>query len=260
MNLDHFLDWAHQGLLESEEAQSYLLGRGVSRDQWSRHKLGYVAGEYDVDCSIDPGHNSSCSDYEKRNLWCDSCRYRSWSSTWEENEDGGRKTQHVGRSIVGGVVFPLTTYSGQCIGFQTRSIREKAYNTFAISRRPEGYFFGIGPNMNAIWESKSIWMVEGPGDQLIIERLIAPNVVALTTAGTSASQFKFLRRFVRKIYLCLDLDVTGRKATRDFIDRNSDYFDICSVKYPSFKDKDKDPGDLWKSVGDVPYKRHFQYT
>lgn len=260
MRLDHFLDWAHQGLLDSEEAQQYLLGRGISREQWTRHKLGYVAGEYDIDPATDPAHGPICSEYEKRHIWCDSCRYRSWSSVWEAPAEGERKIQHVGRGIVDSVVFPLTSYSGQVIGFQTRTIKQKAFNTFAISRRPEGYFFGIGPNMEAIWESKSIWLVEGPGDQLLIERLVAPNVVALTTAGTSTTQFRFLRRFVRKIYLCLDLDVTGRKATRDFIARNADMFDICSVKYPRLQEKDKDPGDLWKVVGDVSYKRHFQFA
>ena len=257
MQLDHFLDWAHHNLLESEDARSYMLGRGVSQEQWSRHKLGFVAGDYDVDPTIDPAHGDNCADCEKRHLWCDSCRYRQWSSAWEET-DGIRK-RHVGRSIVGSVVFPLTSYSGQFVGFQTRAIKVKEYNTFALSRRPEGYFFGIGPNMEAIWDSKSIWLVEGPGDQLIIERLLAKNSVALTTAGVSAAQMRFLRRFVQKIYLCLDLDETGRKATRDFIARYADYFDICSVKYPRLRPNDKDPGDLWRTSGDVSFKRHFQY-
>jgi DNA primase len=159
---------------------------------------------------------------------------------------------------MGGVVFPLTSYSGQIVGFQVRSLERKEYDTFALKRRPEGYFFGIGPNMESIWASREICLVEGPPDQLVVERLIRPDVVALTTAGAGTLQMKFLRRFVRRIYLCLDLDKAGRDGVNNFIQQHGSEFDLVNVKYPRLHEKDKDPGDLWKRVGDSAYKRYFK--
>lgn len=256
MFVDDLLDWAHGALLENEEAQAYLMGRGASRDQWARHRLGYIPAPYEVDCRRDPGHREDvCYEYEKRHLWCDSCRYTNWSSKWVEPEGGGRKVRLVGEKIVGTVVFPLTTYAGNAVGFQTRSIRVKEYDTFAVSRRPEGYFFGLGPNMHAVWADKEIGLCEGPGDELVLERLTMPNMAALTTAGAGAAQIRFLRRFVKRVYLFLDLDATGRKAAREFVERYGSEFDVVDVRYPKVNDKMKDPGDLWKAVGDDQFAR-----
>ena len=259
MFVDQFLDWAHDQLLASDEAQAYFRGRGVSEDQWAKHRLGFIGGDFDVDPRTDPGHDENvCHDYDKKHIWCDSCRYRGWSSAWEEQEDGGRKIQRVGRRIAGSIVFPLTSYSGQAVGFQIRSLVRKEYDTFAIRRRPEGYFFGIGPNMSQIWASREVCLVEGPADQLIVERLVRSDVLALTTAGAGAAQLRFLRRFVKRIYLCLDLDKAGRNGTRTFIEQNGDHFDIVSVKYNLSGRTFKDTNDLWRLVGDTAFSRHMK--
>lgn len=256
--VDDFISWAHRGLEESDEAQTYLLGRGVSREQWSKHSLGFTGGDFSVDSSSDPRHNLSCGDKPKKHLWCDSCRYNRWSSEWEEEEGTSRWKQTVGRRIAGGVVFPLTNYAGQTVGFQIRSLERKSYDTFAVSRRPEGYSFGIGPNMDAIWSSREVWLVEGPTDQLILERLVVPNVVAITTSAISKLQALFLQRFVRTVNLCLDMDAAGRKGVRSFFKYNVGDFDIRDVKYPRIAPKDTDLGDFWKRVGDDRFTEYFQ--
>jgi len=256
MFVEQFLDWAHAGLLESEEAQAYLSGRGVSKDQWARHRLGYVAGDFDVDPQSHPGHSDDCSDKEKRAFWCDACRYRQWSSDWEEIEGVGRD-RVVGRKILGCVVFPLTSYSGSVVGFQVRSIAEKSYDTFVLQRRPEGYFFGSQMNFREIWASKEVVLVEGPGDHLIMERLATPNVLALTTSGLSKSQMQFVRRFARRVIMCLDMDEAGRRGVKSFLERNGSGFDVVDVRYPRIGPKDKDPGDYWKRVGDEAFTRYF---
>lgn len=257
--IDDFLDWAHAGLMESEEAQTYLRGRGASESQWKRHRIGFVSGDYDVDSSLDPGHDyDKCSDSDKKHLWCDSCRLRSWSSTWESVEGEPRKVQRPGRRITGGVVLPLTTYTGQAVGFQVRSIREKSYDTFALRRRPEGYFFGLGPNVGDIWSSQSAWLVEGPFDQLIVERLISPTTLALTTAGVSTLQLRFLKRFVKRIYLCLDLDKAGRNGVRSFISHHSSSFEIVDVNFRHPIHPVKDTNELWKKLGDTKFATHIR--
>jgi DNA primase len=257
--VDEFLDWSYQGLLQSEEAQAYLRGRGIGEDQWLRHRLGFTLGEFDIDPARDPGHKPDiCHDKEKSFFWCDSCRYRRWASKWEAPEDGAPKQQYVGRRIANCVVFPLTNYTGSVVGFQVRSISEKSYDSFSIRRMPEGYFFGIAAGLHSIWSSQEVWLTEGPGDHLVIERLVAPNVLGITTSSPSILQVRFLRRFVRRINLCLDMDTAGRKSAREFCARYGTEFEIRDVKYPCPGPKDKDPGDYWKRVGDSAFSRYFR--
>lgn len=252
--INRFLDWANHSLLDVDEPQQFLLGRGVSKDQWIRHTIGFTGGEFDVDSSLDPDHGSICDIFEEKRSWCDSCRYRLWSSTWESVESSSRKTQFVGKRIAGCIVLPLTSYSGTPVGFQLRSINDKVYDTFVVKKRPEGYFFGTSAAIDFIWSSREVWLVEGAFDHLIIERLISPNVLALTTNSVNKTQIKFLRRFVKKVNLCLDLDVAGRDGVKSFIRNNGLDFDVKDVKYKPSGFDAKDVGDIWKKIGDDKFK------
>lgn len=255
--LDHFIDWAHMGLLENQEALEYLSGRGVSTSQLAKHRIGYVSGEYHVDPTLDPAHNQNiCGDREKKGQRCDSCRYLNWSSIWE-GEEGQFKTRQIGRRILGCVVFPLTSYSGTFVGFQVRSIKEKSYDTFVLKRRPEGYFFGLAPNLQSIWSSREVFLVEGPTDHLVFERLVSNNVLALTTSSVGQMHFRFLRRFVDVINSCLDQDPAGRTGFRALLESTSSDLLVRDVKYPRLVTGDKDLGDFWKRAGDVAFANHF---
>lgn len=252
---DTFIEWAHNSLSDSEEAQAYLRSRGVSPEQCVRHRLGYVGGDFDVSPSGHPGHSDDCHDREKRSKWCDVCRYRRWSSTWE-GEEGTFKEQHVGRRIAGCVVLPLTSYSGMTVGFQVRAIKDKSYDTFVVNRRPEGYFFGTSASVNEIWRRREVALVEGPFDHLIFERLVMPTVLALTTNSVNQLQMKFLKRFVRRVYLCFDRDQAGRDGREGFAEKTMSEFDLVSVDFPKIGGS-KDLNDLWKKVGDDKFRKHL---
>jgi 5S rRNA maturation endonuclease (ribonuclease M5) len=256
--IDSFVDWAHFGLLQIEEAQSYLLSRGVSSSQWTKHKLGYVISSYSPDPSLDLGHSSNCLKQDKK-LWCDSCRFIRWSSVWE-GEEGSFKTQFIGKKIIGSVVFPLTSYSGRVTGFQTRSILEKKFDSFSILRRPDGYFFGIAPNMTSIWSRKKVFVVEGPFDQLVFERLVNPNVIGLTTNVPNSIQTRFFHRFVNWIGLFLDMDKAGRDGVLSFRHKLPDIF-IQDFKISGLKksngDRCKDLNEAWVSLGDQRFTKYL---
>lgn len=247
---------SHSELLESEEAQAYLHGRGISAEQWDKHQLGYIGTAHEFDPTLDPGHGISCQDRDKKQYWCDSCRYRAWSTLWETTDENLPKIPRAGKRQIGSAVFPITSYTGSPVGIQTRSITQKAFDTFALQRRPEGYFFGISVAIESIWDTKEVWLVEGPADQLIMERLVAPNVLALTTNSVGKLQAKFLRRFVRRVNLCLDLDQAGREGVRSFRERFGNDFDIRDIKYPKINGS-KDVGDVWKQLGDHRFRDYF---
>lgn len=255
--LERFLEWSSDGLYQNDEAVDYLIGRGVSEEQWRKHRLGYTIGDFEPDPEEDPNHNLACGDPEKLGKWCDTCKYIRWSSTWERVESDAPKVRRIGRRIQGCIVLPLTTYSGSLIGFQVRSIIDKSYDTFAIRRRPEAYFFGLAANIGAIWSSRRVFLVEGPFDELIFERLVTSNVLSITTSSISKSQTLFLRRFVDEIVMLLDLDSAGREGIHRFKEFHSQEFDITCPGYPRVGEKDKDLGDYWKRVGDEKFSKYF---
>lgn len=254
-----FLDWAHHSLLENDEAQNYFLGRGVSEDQFRHHKLGFVSGQFEVDPARDPEHNKEiCRDNSKDYLRCESCRFIRWASQYEG--EGEAKKYEIGKRIVGSIVLPLTDYSGSCVGFQVRSLSTKAYDTFAIKRRPLGYFFGTSASINSIWAKRSVILTEGAFDQLLIERLVHPNVLALTTSSIGRSQAKFLHRFVNTVWWCADLDSAGRKGLKTLLDFHGQGLDIRDVKYPKIMVAGKmckDPGEIWRRLGDDKFRSIF---
>jgi len=259
--LDSFIQWSHSCLMENDDAKSYLRGRGVSEEQWVRHRLGFTYGDFSVNQYLDPGHNKECGNKYNKRLWCDSCRYINWSTSWIKDEDcTDYEPKHpiIGRRIANSIIFPLTNYSGGTVGFVVRSIYEKSYDTFVLRHRPEGYFFGISKSVQSIWTSKEAWIVEGPFDFLVLERLVTENILGLVTSSTSKEQAKFLRRFTVTVNSCLDLDAAGRKGFRSLIKWNSSYFKIRDIKYPSIKPNDKDLGDFWQSVGDDCFKHYFK--
>lgn len=251
------MEWASHCLSFNEEASGYLSSRGVSSYQSSRHSLGYVGGSFCPDPVDDPFHNSLCENESHRSNWCDTCRFISWSSTWESLDQDSKKTRHVGKRIHGSIVFPLTSYSGNIVGFQTRSIKGKSFDTFLCSKRPEGFFFGTSANIHSIWSSKEVMISEGPSDQLILERLVSDKVLAITTSSPNLSQIRFLKRFVKRVLLCLDLDKAGRDGASSFISKYGSNFDIVDVNYRHASYTAKDPNDLWKCIGDDPFRSHF---
>jgi len=234
--LDSFVEWASWSMDQNDEAIEYLHSRGCSDDQIVRHRIGYVRSPYEVDVSFDKYHDDRCSTKP-----CDACKFNHWSS--QKNSDV------VGSRLVGSIVLPITSYAGNVVGCQLRSIRGKVYDTYLLQRRPEAYFFGLGPNVDRVWKSGICWIVEGPFDQIVIERITNQPAVALTTNVPSTTQFTFLRRFCHTIYICLDNDAAGRKGVHRIISKLGVEYNIIDVRLPHIENA-KDPGDYWKILGD----------
>lgn len=256
--VDEFIEWAAASLPESDEAVAYFRGRGVSSDQFLRHRLGYVLGDFEADPGRDPAHSAACRDKESRQKWCDSCRLNRWSTKWVEVEGDTRKEPIVGRRIVGCVVLPLTTYSGAYAGFQIRSVLEKEYDTFLVSRRPEGFFFGLAPNVQSIWSSRSIFLAEGPFDQLVFERLVSRNIVAMTTNTLAGRQEAFIQRFVDRAFPLLDRDAGGRDGAAAIEEKIGSSVSVRPFRVPKARPRDKDMNDYWKAVGDDAFAAYFR--
>lgn len=259
--IDQFVNWANNELLQNEEAKDYLYGRGVIELQINRHRLGFISSDYHVDSKLDKNHDEEiCGNTELVHRWCDSCRFTRWSS--EYKRVGGEKILSVGTRIIGNIVLPMTSYSGNIVGFQVRSIIGKNFDSFTILKRSECHFFGTAANIDSIWKNKEVFVVEGPFDCLTFERLVVPNVVALMTSAPGTGQVKFFRRFVDTINLCLDNDKAGRDGVKSFFGKFGGTHNINDIRFGNIKKLDgkicKDVNEVWSFLGDEKTKRLFK--
>lgn len=157
-------------------------------------------------------------------------------------------------------MMPLTSYSGVCVGFQVRSIEGKQFDSFSLLRRPEGHFFGVAQCMDYIWSSKRVFVVEGPFDHLVFERLVSHNVVSITTNTPNSAQTRFFRRFVDWVGMFMDIDKAGRDGVKTFSKRMSDggpFVQDFRIDIKGPNGKCKDLNDAWKAVGDNKFKDHI---
>lgn len=229
MDLNHFIYWAKENLLNSGEAKSYLSGRGVSEEISLRFDVGFINADYEPSPSLDKYHSDACESENK----CDTCRFLKWSSNSRVKDR---------------IVLPLSTYSGSFVGFQTRSIYEKTYDTFLVTKRPEAYFFGLSPNIQKIWVRDHVILVEGPFDCLVLQRFTDHPVLAITTNSTNEMQSRFLRRYVNNLYLFLDRDTAGRDGGTSIM-RKTPELSHAKLEIP-LKYQCKDVNDMWKKLGD----------
>lgn len=253
--LNSFVQWSHSHLLNSELGTKYLISRGSSESQWIKHNLGYIPDFFHPDPTLDPGHSGKCAIHEHKQQWCDTCRFIQWSTGWSEEE----KRHIVGQRILNSIVYPLTSYSGAVVGFQTRSITNKVFDNFVRSQRAEAYFFGTAGHIDKIWSRKSVALVEGPSDMLTLERFLDIGVLSLATNSTNENQTRFLSRFCDTVYLYLDLDKAGRDGSIS-IRRKLPDLDVRVVDYKMTGIKAKDINDMWKECGDVKLNRHLKLT
>jgi DNA primase len=149
-------------------------------------------------------------------------------------------------------VFPLTTTTGEIRGVQFRHVaRERSgYSDFLLDQR-EPCLFGLHQAAEAIWDSRSVYLVEGAFDLLPVQRA-APFVVATMTAYVNSPVARVLRRLVRRVWLGYDMDEPGRKGCEIFQKKHGRDFEVYVVEYPKVNGKQmKDPGKLWEVWGDA---------
>jgi len=250
--LNNFVEWSNDQLFCSEVAVDFLHGRGSSEYQWRKHSIGFVSNTYVPDSDLDSGHGEYCYEEADKNRVCDTCRFKKWSTLYSKDDPV------VGGKLINNIVYPLTTYSGQILGVQVRSIREKRYDTFMRKYRPEPYFFGTKGSIDKIWLRKKVILVEGPSDMLTVERFCDLPVLALTTNSTNESQTRFLKLFVQNILLCLDNDIAGREGTNKIYNKLQEYLTVSIVDYKKSGLKAKDLNEMWQVLKDENFASHLK--
>jgi DNA primase len=205
----HINSW-HTTLLETRHALDYVLSRGATLEQVKHFRLGYSPIRVVMD---------------------DNGKIR-----YGAPQDGGL------------IIFPLTNMRTDVVGWSTRPILEKNYCKYFM-KGAGTFFFGLTrETLQAIWAREEIFLTEGVFDFFPIQR-IYPNSLCLTSANMAKSQNLFLKRFAKKICLCLDNDATGREATKKIMSFANGY------KCRYIRVGHHDIADAWKALGDIELKR-----
>lgn len=159
-------------------------------------------------------------------------------------------------------VLPLTNILGHIRGLQFRHVSRElsGYLTY-YEAKDEPVYFGLGQAMQKIWETSTVWVVEGGFDLFPIQRVFS-NVFAALTIGTSESLARMLRRLVSSVWLCYDNDKSGSSASEYFTRAYGAYFDeVNVVKIPKVKTGEtytKDPSELWEAWGDTKLRSFLE--
>ncbi len=184
---------------EANEAREFLRKRGVPDEYWEKYEIGYAPAENQYlfrrvkkELDIPPGVIRECG-------------------LWRESEDAFFDFLHSR------VIFPVHDSNGDVIGFTGRSIHgeEPKYlntpDTSLFSKRRS--WFGLKWAYPHLRETKTLLLVEGVFDQLLLHIHGFKNVLANLGSHLSSEQVRWIRSHTQKVFLCYDEDLAGLHAS-----------------------------------------------
>lgn len=229
----------------TEQAEGYLLGRGVKPEVIQRLEFG--VWQPNLDPCPNEEFNARYGDKDRpTNLW----------------------------KLRGKLVYPLRSPKGTLLGFEARSMEEKAVTQYKSPRAMwNPLFAGMTPEvMQRIWDGADLWIGEGIFDRTALDHIVSEDDVTLgtLTARLSFEQFDFLHRFARgTVNMVWDRDKKGRDATNGYTHEKTGKWirgaierlrgvgvtcrDVPYLCPPGCKD----PGDIWEKFGTDGLRRAF---
>ena len=133
-----------------------------------------------------------------------------------------RRYGPYGEKIAGYLVTPVRSPKGALIGFEARSIRQKAISDFRfVEAAWNPFWLGTRRAMPKIWAGGDVWIVEGLFDLCPLEWAVPEKdaVLASVRARLSACHVEFLRRFCKgQVNMVYDQDPAGRAGMHGWTD------------------------------------------
>lgn len=151
----------------------------------------------------------------------------------------------------GRIIFPIANYSGNVVAFTGRIIGagEPKYLNSPASKifDKSSILYGLHLAKSEISKRGSAIVVEGQMDTVSLHQAGVLNAVGISGTALTKEHAGYLKRLTSKIYLCLDSDDAGTKATFASIEAlaNED-FEVRVIRIPS----GKDPDEFVKNGGD----------
>lgn len=226
--LDLATKWYEVQLRKTPEIVEYLLKRGLTKETIIKFRLGFV-----------PEAWRAMYDYLKSKGFTD-----------REIERAGLAVAKSGSGYYdrfrSRIMFPLFDGRSRVVGFSGRIWGENDKAAKYINS-PEGPLFdkskvlyGYHTAKSAMSKNDYCILVEGQLDVLLSQQSGYENTVAISGTGLSDEHVEMIKRFTNTVYLALDSDKAGIKATRRSVIVS--YKHNMRVKVISLQ-KDEDPAD-----------------
>ena len=122
------------------------------------------------------------------------------------------------------IMFPITTLSGNLIGFGGRYIGSKAdqakylNSSDSIVYNKSEILYGIHQARKAISEKNMAYLVEGYADVVSFHQKGIENTVSPCGTALTSEQAKIIKRFTNRVTVIFDADNAGMRATLRSID------------------------------------------
>ncbi|MCE5207006.1 MAG: DNA primase [Chloroflexi bacterium] len=219
--LEEVVIFFHQYLVQNpagQQALAYLTRRGLTDDTINQFGLGYAPSSYEATYKhfLEKGY--------KQNDLLD-------AGMLSERSDG---TGYFDR-FRNRVMFPIRDSNGEVAGFGARALAENDNPKYLNS--PQSVLFdksrllyGLDKARKAIRKEDQVVIVEGYMDVIGLHQAGFSNAVSPMGTALNEYQFKQLKKYTRRIFLALDPDAAGQKATlrglelaRQSLDHSADF-------------------------------------
>lgn len=223
-------EWYHQALFlpENSIALSYLTDRKISIDTIKRFQLGYSSSPRDLLFYL--------------------------KNTGFETSfiiDSGLFVSETRDKFFGRITFPIANTMGHTVAFTGRVLTDalpKYLNSPASHIFDKSsILYGLHLAKQAVSKLWEVFIVEWQMDTIALHQASIDNAVGISGTALTKDHIRSLKRFARTIYLALDSDNAGIKATFSSIENllNED-IEIRIIQIPN----GKDPDEYIKSGGD----------
>ena len=215
--------WYHTSLFqkENEKYLNYLLDRQISLDTITKFQLG---------CSTSP-----------RDLW-----FHLKEKGYEPNFiiDSGIFVSEWRDKFFGRITFPIANSMGHVVAFTWRvldtSLPKYLNSPASTIFDKSSILYGMHLAKQKIAKSGEVFIVEWQMDTITLHQAGIDNAVGISGTALTKDHIRALKRFSKILYLSLDADDAGVKATFSSIENlmNED-LEIRIIRIPNGKDPDE---------------------
>jgi DNA primase len=219
-------------LSKNNEAQQFLLGRGINRYMWDRFGLGYAPNEVNalVKHLLDRGYDRG---------------------TILESGAGADMGGNLVDRFRLRIIFPVKDAHGKEVGLGGRTLKkfiDKSTRKFLNTPQTpifdkSSLLYGLSDNTSAIRAANEVLIVEGYMDAIALTQEGYSNVVATMGTAFGDRHLALLRHYTNKIVMLLDGDKAAELAAMRSVEviRQEKYFKsaLWVVRMPDGKDPDE---------------------
>ena len=230
MILEKYTNFCHKELTSEKNVQilEYLKERKITKEEINFFRIGYAPPKNDF-------FNELLKEFDENQI--------NSSGIYYIDE---KKKENVDR-FRGRIIFPVKNVNGFVFALGGRAVSKKAFAKYINS--PETEFYKKGNNlynMDSAREfrnkNEEVFVVEGYMDVINLHKFGIKNVVANLGTAMTERQLDLIWKFFKNPIICLDGDISGRKAALRAAEKlfpliNSD-FNIYFLTLPENLDPD----------------------